>query len=332
VYLKRKIAIKILGSCDTDKAIINVRSNVFKTFVYKTGSQFLIDRNYPLHIYLELSRVCNYKCLMCSRVETGSGGYFPLGLAKKIITESAKKGPTSYSLHMFGEPLANPWWYEIVKMIRDANPDNCILLTTNGFFMNEKNSRKLIDLKVDRIFVSFNSPDPEIYKTYTGGGDISVVLNNLKAFLKISNNSNRTKLFARLFLEPGKTRFEEGELMDFKELGIPLEIRVFHNFAGGQNEWSAYKSKVHRWPCYHPWFTLGITYDGKVTVCCADYSIGLEVGNTYKQSIEEIWKSEDVQSIRQEHLSNKFDRWKSCITCDTWQFHPDIFFDYQKYS
>lgn len=329
MYLKRRLGIKLLAEKDTDKNMENARASRLRSIVYKIGSKSLIDRNFPLHLYLELSRVCNYKCPMCPRPESGSGGHFPKELAKKITSEAAKKGPTSYSLHLFGEPLANPKWNEIVEMIKNAHPYNGILLTTNGFFMNEATCKKLINLKVDRIFVSVHSLDPELYRNYTGGGDISVVLNNIRTFIKMAGHSCTAKLFVRLFLGPGDPPFEENQLTEFRELGIPLEIRRFHNFAGGRNEWTTYKLTDNRWPCFHPWFTLGIAVDGRITICCTDYRLGLEVGNAFDQSIEDVWKSEAVQSIRQEHLSNKFRRWKICGLCDTWQFHPDIFFKSQ---
>jgi radical SAM protein with 4Fe4S-binding SPASM domain len=105
-----------------------------------------------------------------------------------------------------------------------------------------------------------------------------------------------------------------------------FEIRGYHNFAGGRQAFSTYNKDVKRWPCYHPWFTLGVTVEGKVTVCCADAAMGLEVGNAYDQAIGEIWNSEAVRSIRKEHHKGIFNRWKVCDSCDTWQFHPDIFF------
>lgn len=327
--LKRYMGTKLLGRKDTDKLIKNARSLWLKSIVYKAGSQFLIDYDFPLHLYLELSRRCNYKCPMCMRKETTSGSHFPEKLAGKIITEAARKGPTSYSLHLFGEPLANPKWHRIVEMIRNAHHQNAILLTTNGFFMNESCCKKLIDLEVDKIFVSVHSLDPETYRKNTGGGDISAILDNITTFSKLSGAECKTKLFVRLFYGVDETPPNQDQLEGLRSRNIKLEVRGYHNFAGGANEWSTFKKTVKRWPCFHPWFTLGIAVDGSVTVCCADFQLGLQVGNAFDQSIEEIWKSKQVADIRKEHLNNNFERWKTCTPCDTWQFHPDIFFDFQ---
>lgn len=329
MYLKRRLGVSLLGTKDTDRLMESSRTSLLRRIVYKTGSQFFIDRDFPLHLYLELSRTCNYNCPMCIRRESPSGGHFPEELAEKIIREAARKGPTSYSLHLFGEPLANPRWDRIVKMIRNARQSNTVLLTTNGFFMNEGCCKRLIELGVDCIFVSMHSIDAERYRKNTGGGDVSLVLNNIRTFARMAGPRCKTKLFVRLFYGPGEPPVDESQLEELRALGVFFEIRGYHNYAGCRNEWTTFKRTVEHWPCFHPWFTLGVTVDGKVTICCTDGRLELELGNAFSQSIEEIWKSEVVKSIRREHLANLFERWKTCNICDTWRFHPDIFFKFQ---
>lgn len=333
MLLKRYLGTKLLAKKDTDRIIGDAQSSWIRSFKYKIGSQFLIDRKFPLHLYIELSRACNFKCPMCMRSESSPGGHFPEDLAKKIVTEAALKGPTSYSLHLFGEPLMNPRWDTIVEMIRGAHPGNAILLTTNGSRMDEDCCRKLLKHGVSRVFISMHSLDPEIYRGNTGGGDVSFTLRNIRtlaAMIQESGKSCGTRVFVRLFGGPWGTSFEENNLEELRKLGVAFEIREYHNFAGGRQEWSALTTGDTRWPCFHPWFTLGISVEGRVTVCCADARLGLVVGNATEQSLEDIWKSDAVESMRQEHLKRSFERWRTCGPCDTWQSHPDIFFDVQK--
>lgn len=324
MYIKRLIGTNILAKKDTDKVIDEAERAWYKKLVYKMGSQFLIDYKFPLHLYLELSRACNYNCKMCMRSESPKGSHFPEELAKKIVAEAAKKGPTSYSLHLFGEPLVNPKWDRIVETVRTGHNKNAILLTTNGYLLDSECSKRLIDLKVNRIFVSFHSLDPERYREKTGGGDVEVVLDNVKEFAKLTKGSE-TKLFVRLFLDSDEEDICAELIDELRGDGLFIEQRNYHNFAGGKPEWSSYIEVSSRWPCFHPWFTLGVAIDGTATVCCADAKLGLNVGNANNQSIEQIWNSDEVRSIRSEHLKGKFDKWKTCEHCDTWKFHPNIF-------
>jgi hypothetical protein len=56
--------------------------------------------------------------------------------------------------------------------------------------------------------------------------------------------------------------------------------------------------------------------NGKVTVCCQDYDGKLEVGDLTKQSIQEVWNSEEFQRIRTLHLSEKGDLIDFCRNCE----------------
>ena len=95
MYLKRLLGVKLLAGQDTDNIMENVRQSGLQSLVYKLGSQFLIDRNFPLHLYFELSRLCNYNCPMCMRREAPQGGHFPVEMAKRITAEAARKAPPS---------------------------------------------------------------------------------------------------------------------------------------------------------------------------------------------------------------------------------------------
>jgi len=50
--------------------------------------------------------------------------------------------------------------------------------------------------------------------------------------------------------------------------------------------------------CAYPFETLGIFWDGQVTLCCDDYEGALVVGDTKEQSIGEIFNSEKARRIR----------------------------------
>jgi radical SAM protein with 4Fe4S-binding SPASM domain len=331
-HMKRMLGVRLLAEKDTDKLIERAQVSKYRSLGYKLGSQFLIDREFPLHLYLELSRTCNYRCPMCMRSDSARGGHFPEDLARKIVKEAAQKGPTSYSLHLYGEPLMNPNWWRIVELIRKADPHNAILLTTNGSLLDKTNCQKLLDLRVNRIFLSMHSLDPATYRRNTGGGDIDKIWQNIKTFNEMNvkrGKTKNTKLYVRLFRGPNDAPVDEKVVADLKKDQVGVEIRGYHNFAGGKSEWSTFKKFEQRWPCYHPWFTLGVAVDGSITICCADAKMGLTVGNAYETSLENIWKSDAVTSIRDEHMSLKFKKWKTCDSCDIWQFHPNFFSQHQ---
>jgi len=310
--MKRKLATKILSKKHIHSLSKEAKDSLLKKFLFKVGSQALIDHNFPIHLYLELAFTCNYNCPMCPRTEAKRQPFFPLKLAEDIIYEASQYGPTSYSLHMFGEPLLHPQWDKIIETIK-AYPGNVVLLTTNGSLMDKKCSQKLIDLGVDKIFVSIHSLVPGIYYKYTGGGDINKVLDNLKAFKSI--NQNHTKLYVRLFSN------EPIRGLD----GIDVEVTNYHNYGGFKKEWTALKKERKRYPCFHPWYTLAINTEGDVSVCCSDLKCDLFVGSAHKETIKEMWQGEWVNLVRNCHKNNEHE-YTICKDCDQWQYRSNTFF------
>lgn len=310
---------------DLDKYNSSIHS-----LVYKSGMQVLIDKEFPIQINLELSRACNYDCPFCARKESEKGTHIDTDLAKKIIDEAALGGrATVFALHMWGEPLLNPKWHEIVSYIKKVNPKNGVTLTTNGFLLNDKNIDLLVQLGVDQIIVSLHTLDPDEYKVRVGKDiDVDFVVKNIEKLATEINHSQT--LIARLFDDQELRSSYDKKLEDLRSLGIVIEDDYYDNSAGQKNEWSKIKANK-RWPCYHPWLTTTITVHGDVSICCVDAKMDLKIGNVEKTTLTEIWKSDLVEKMRREHLDNNFsDVCKVCEGCDTWSTKPDFFFNFQK--
>lgn len=290
----------------------------------KAGSQFLIDYNFPIHIYLELSRSCNYNCRMCAR-EKNDNGYMPLGLASRVVEECGHYGPTSFSLHLYGEPLLSPNLENVIKIIKQVNPKNVILLTTNGSLLIPEICKMLVKHQVDVVYVSIPSLEVMRYFEMTGcKGVWGDVVGKMTGLLELRENNHKPKVIARVFEEVGNGHNMIVPLCD------RMDFRKYHNFGGNNTKHTQYKLN-NRYPCYHPWFTLAVTYNGDVNVCCSDYYGQLFYGNLYQNnSLAKIWKSKGIQSLREIHLKNKLQGWGKCANCDVWNVKPDIFYNWQK--
>ena len=58
-------------------------------------------------------------------------------------------------------------------------------------------------------------------------------------------------------------------------------------------------------PCFMPWYSVFITWDGWVNPC--DFSCDNEVvfGNAFKQPFKEIWNNEKIKRFRMQLLNNR---------------------------
>lgn len=304
---KRKIASHILTK-NVDKCR--------KNFLYKLGCNYLIDRKFPLLIYLELTRNCNYNCPMCSRTENSLEGYMDLGLVEKIVNEVGEYGPTVFCLHLFGEPLLHPQFIEICDIIK-RKKGNKIILTTNGSLLTEDKIPH-INAYVDKIYVSIHSLDFPTYHKLTGKkGILSTVLDNISNFCKMGD---KKKITMRLFETP---KFSKEDMRKFKATGVNYEVKKYHNYAGERKEWSGIKS-MDRYPCYHLWFTLAVAVNGDILPCCADVRHRLKLGNANQDKLTDVWKTGLLKTIRFMHCYETVSG--ICEECDQWQYRPDMFF------
>ena len=77
--------------------------------VYKFLIQRTINYDFPAHIFVESTSVCNFRCKMCPRTEGDIlVGNMDFAIFKKVIDEAVQYGPRSFSLYLFVEPLLAP--------------------------------------------------------------------------------------------------------------------------------------------------------------------------------------------------------------------------------
>ncbi|MBU1102469.1 radical SAM protein [Patescibacteria group bacterium] len=320
-----------LSKINTDKFSELIKKSAILTIPYKIVAQRLIDKNFPSHIFLETTSACNLRCQMCARnLAPIKIGFLDLGLAKKIVDEATAFGPRTFSLHLFGEPLLYQNLSELINYIKNKNQKNTILLTTNAVLLSGQIGRDLITSKLDKIFVSIHASTNEHYQKITGTNNLDRVETNIKNLIKLKKETSThlPKIHLRLVI----SKEEKGEITNFyrkwNSLPITIDVREPHNF-GGRIE-SSREIKTRRYPCYHLWFSPGITWDGQVIICCNDTFREAVIGDATKESLHKVWRGKQLKLFRHYHLTGQYDKISVCKNCDVWTTYPDIFFKWQK--
>lgn len=72
-----------------------------------------------------------------------------------------------------------------------------------------------------------------------------------------------------------------------------------------------YADSYKKYPCYEPWQTIYITYDGNVRPCCA---MSESFGNIMQSSIEDIWNNKKYRLLRKT-VNSKKPAFKACRHC-----------------
>lgn len=300
--------------------------------VYKSLIQKTINNDFPTHLFIESTSICNFHCQMCPRTHGNTLlGNMDFSLFKKIIDEAKQYGPRNFCLHLFGEPLLAPQIIEMVKYVKKSDPLNAILLTTNGALLTSEKSEALIKYRLDKISISFTSPDKKTYFEKTGMDRLEEIEKNIEQLIamKKKNKSRRPLIFVRMIIDQ-ETESQTGEFINkWRKKDVILEIRDKHNYGGNIRE-SRVKKNKKRYPCYHLWLSPAIHWNGDVSVCCNDYERKLVLGNVKNQTIHQIWTGSKIRHYRKLHLQGKYDQMPICDRCDVWNIYSDLFFGWQK--
>ncbi len=327
-YLMSRFNIGKIDKLISKVPVINI---IYKFFIQKT-----IDYDFPSHIFIEVTSACNLKCKMCARNQKNQENVSPIGnmelsIFKKIVDEAKQYGPRSFSPYGNGEPLLAPNIIEMIKYIKDSNSNNTVILTTNGVLLTKEKSEELVKNQIDKIAISFTSPDEKTYLEKTGVDALTEVEKNIEQLVAIKEERKSLKpmIFVRMIVDKDTEYQAEEFLQKWKSKGVIAEIRNMHNY-GGNVKLGDLQSKGKRYPCYHLWLAPIILWNGDFVVCCADYGRKSLMGNIKNQTINEIWKGEKMQKYRKAHLAGKYDQVSPCNNCDVWNIYSDLFFKWQK--
>jgi MoaA/NifB/PqqE/SkfB family radical SAM enzyme len=83
----------------------------------------------------------------------------------------------------FGEPLAHPGIVEMVSRAKTAGAPR-VELVTNGCFLGEEMSIRLINAGLDRLWVSLDGLQPEAFSDTRLGASLPTVLANVRDFVR----------------------------------------------------------------------------------------------------------------------------------------------------
>ncbi len=332
--LKSNLSNLIMSNVNIEKVQDILGNTPVLRIFFKLGSQALIDYRYPTHIFIETTRACNLKCTFCSRnVEHSESGHMDFDLFKSIVDEATSFGRKNFGLHLLGEPLLYPKIVEAIQYIKKANSNHAILLTTNGYLLDDFKARKILENNVDKIVFSVFSLRSERTKTLTGSSNISKVIDNIKNMVALKKRMHsKTNIYMRFMIcEENKDELQQVQSLT-KDLGILLEARYTHNFSGviENNYISNKQTDKKRYPCYHPWFSPAITWDGKIVLCCNDWNYAETLGDMRETTLASVWGGERLKQLRRYHLAEEYNKIPLCAKCNVWSLHPDIFFGIQK--
>ncbi|MFH2136982.1 MAG: radical SAM protein [Candidatus Omnitrophota bacterium] len=292
----------------------------------KYGFRNKREELFPLMLVLEITNVCNYRCIHCpypeiSKHKDYKPKFMDWTVYQKIVDETAGFKDTIFRFVCDGEPMMHPDFLRMVEYVKVKNISP-VCVTTNGYFLSEYAAKKLIDCGCDIIEVSLDALYRESYDRVRAGGDFDRVVAQTKQLIKIRDTSAKDlKIMVSAIDQP----LADGELEAFKqywqEKADKVIIRKFTSIGGlvdsnVENEQSSQDGK--RWPCPLLWRRLFVNVDGYAEFCVDDWLDESIIGDLRRDDISSIWKSDFYQNLRNLHNSGCFEEVKKCAECCDW--------------
>lgn len=285
--------------------------------------------SYPLTLGMNLSNICNQRCKFCvqdnSKMETNNWITADIFKSMKWL----RFVPDIYLFAGSGEPLVNPHFPEIVKVVREVAPKSRICMFTNGQALNGNNLDATVNY-MDLVHISLNAVSKTAFDAVVRG-DHSRVMNNLES---LSGRRNGLDVELSMVL----TKHNQDEIVPMVDLAHDLGFsRVIACYfvpmawPGNNIEFGAddapdkeyteiradeYKEYAKKHSiglvlpqdtsgtraCMSPWRTAYISNDhiGEQVfrICCSGFSMNTYMTLDSYTNFKRVWNSPRMQEIR----------------------------------
>jgi sulfatase maturation enzyme AslB (radical SAM superfamily) len=264
----------------------------------------------PDIVQIESTNICNAKCVFCPRDEMHRRqGVMEMDLFKKIVDECAALGITHVRVHNYGEPFLDRQLVEKVRYAKQKGIQE-VGMISNGSLITEDLARGMIDAGLDAINISVDAAGKEVFERTRLNLDYDTVTGNVRTLARLRKESGRThpKLILS-FVRQNNSADEQAFIEEWSQVADKIHITDLHNWAGTLNS----KSEVN-YPCYRLWLTFTVLWDGRVSLCCADFDGRHVLGDLRTSTIAQVWNSPAYRAARKQHLESGGP--EICRTCD----------------
>lgn len=131
-------------------------------------------------VYIEATNKCNLNCRTCIRnVWDVKFGYMAEETFECILA-SLQDLPSKPELFFggYGEPLSHPRILDMIQRAKELG--HRVSLITNGILLTERVVNRLVELKLDMLWVSMDGASPECYMDVRLGDALPHIIDNLK--------------------------------------------------------------------------------------------------------------------------------------------------------
>jgi radical SAM protein with 4Fe4S-binding SPASM domain len=295
----------------------------------------------PFTLLIEPSSLCNFKCVQCFQ-SIKEDNYFsrgrrnmPIAMYMNVIDQLKIWGGMKLKvlkLSLYGEPLLNHDFCEMLRVAKTADIAERIETTTNASLLTEKVAEKLVEYQLDYIRVSIYSAIQQRHEEITGTiFDIRKIHKNLKRLREIKKSAGSERPFIAPKMLDTYGRENDLFLNMYRDVADEIYIDKPHNWiktgterfmdvlykdAAALADEDIRSAVSPRRACPMAFTTMAVRSNGDVSPCCIDFIGGTNLGNIEESSLKDLWSSEIWQRFMVMQLEGRMRENKSCANCD----------------
>jgi radical SAM protein with 4Fe4S-binding SPASM domain len=274
-------------------------------------------------LIIETTNICQAHCVTCPREKfTQKPKIMDLDLFKKIVDDASQYNLESLDSCGFGDCFLDDKLFERFAYIKEKIPNVNVFISTTGFNMDESKWDNVLKY-VDTLKLSIYGVTPETYEAFHRGKvKYATSMKNIEGFLEYAKGKKKPYTIGLYMV----TEINEHEKDDWLKRWEPKLDEVFvwkpHNWVDGRE----YRTidETRRVSCGRPFNApLYVHADGTVSPCCFDLNKRMVMGDINTQTIEEIYKGEAYEKLREAHTKRDFNGY-ICQMCDQTNFNPEV--------
>lgn len=255
----------------------------------------------PEIVQIESTNICNAKCVFCPRDDMErKQGVMAWDLFTRVTDECVALGIPNIRLHNYGEAFLDR---KLVEKIRYAKHKGIreVGIISNGSLITDEVARGIVEAGLDAINISVDAAGKDVFEQTRVGLKYDKVIAGIERILaaRAALRRARPKLVLSFVRQSPDSAEEHAFIEQWKARADKIHITDLHNWAGTLNR----ESDV-RFPCYRAWLTFTVLWDGRVSLCCADFDGQHILGDLRTQTIAEVWNGEVYRATRAAHLDH----------------------------
>jgi radical SAM protein with 4Fe4S-binding SPASM domain len=282
-------------------------------------------RAQPVEYIVETTAKCNLYCPMCPR-ETHLQPKADMAdeIFNRLVEESGASAEHMMLIGL-GEPFMDAKIFDRIECCEQHGVST--LLSTNGTFLDEKTSARLLETRLEHITLSFDGATKESFEYYRKGARFEKVRDNFVRFARMKHERG-SKI--QVVVQMVRMERNAGEVDDFirfwKAVPGVDQVRIKEDETNLMRPDAGHTAADWKYPCHYLWRgPMYVKQSGDVYPCCQSYMLdGAPVGHIGEQPLAEIWNSEEMQRMRRLHVAGRAAEIDICSRCCTTIPHPAL--------